>query len=63
MSNNTNTILLERAADMIDYWDNTVQSKILEQLVEANDLEALVVEVAKAEAMASQQEFQNNDCA
>lgn len=63
MSNNINTILLERAADMIDYWDNTVQSKILEQLVEANDLEALVVEVAKAEAMASQQEFQNNDCA
>lgn len=56
MSNNVNTNLLERAADLIDYWEGTVHARVLERDIDANDLEALKYHVSQAEAEMQMQE-------
>ena len=59
MSNNVNTELLERAADMIDYWAGTLHERILTRDIDSNDLEALAYHVAQSEAEMRLQEDYN----
>lgn len=61
MSDSTNTNLLERAAEMVDYWGDTTAGKVIEADLERNDLDALNKHVCEAEAIASQQEFETGD--
>lgn len=61
MSNSTNTILLERAAACIDYFQDKLPAKVIERDIDYNDLEALAQHVHEAEAEISRQEFYNND--
>lgn len=49
MSTESNTILLERASDMIDYWPGTLHERILTHLIDTNDFEGLMYAVANAE--------------
>lgn len=56
MSNEVNTRLLERASEMIDYWEGTMHARILERDIASNDLEALQYHVAQAEAECSREE-------
>ena len=57
MSNTSNTILIERAKDAIEYFEGTTTAKILRMHLEDHDLEALHESVKKAEAEMFQQEF------
>lgn len=61
MSNNVNTQLLERVAEMIDHWEGTLVAQLLEHDIEVNDLDQLAVHVSQAEGLASQQEFNSYD--
>lgn len=63
MSEQSNVELLERAAEMIDYFEGTVVAKVIEKNMEDNDLDALAANVNKAEAEASQEEFEASDVA
>lgn len=57
MSNENNSQLFERASDMITYFEGTVVAKVIEKNMEDNDLDALAVNVLKAENQVSQAEF------
>lgn len=64
MSVDTNTELLERAAEMIDYWEGTLHARLIEADIDSGDLESLRYHVTVAEGQASQQEImssQNED--
>lgn len=61
MSNNINTELLERASDMIDYWEGTLHAELIEYAIDINDLELVHDYVLKAEAEASRQELYGYD--
>lgn len=50
MSNNVNTQLFERAAEMIDYWTGTLHDRLIQRALDSNDLEALDYHVRNAEA-------------
>lgn len=63
MSEQINTLLLERAAEAIDYFGDTTIGKILQGDIDRNDLEILVVHVALAEAQMAQNEFEAADVA
>jgi hypothetical protein len=61
MSNQTNELLLERASDMIDYFEGKQPAQRIEKDIDNNDLDQLLIDVSEAEAEASRQEFNNND--
>lgn len=61
MSSDVNTQLFERAAEMVDYYEGTVIAKVIEKNIEDNDLDALRENVTRAEAQASEQEFESAD--
>ena len=61
MSNQTNDILFERAAEMIDYFQGKLPARLIEQDLEHDDLEALAEHVNQAEGLAAQQEMYNYD--
>lgn len=63
MSQEYNERLLERAAEMIDYWEGTPMARVLENDIKANDLEQLNVHVFQAEGEASREEFYAADTA
>lgn len=50
MSHEVNTILIERAGDLIDYFAGTYVARVLQRDVDANDLEALKFHVSEYEA-------------
>lgn len=56
MSNQINTNLLERAAEMVDQWEGTIIAREIEADLERNDLEGLRAHVSEAEAMTAQEE-------
>jgi len=41
MSNQVNTDLLERVAELMEYWEGTMHAKLLQQALDSNDLEQL----------------------
>jgi hypothetical protein len=57
MSTEANTILMERAADMIDLWEGKMPAKLIEKALDENDLDALYKYVKDAESLAAQEEF------
>lgn len=63
MSDSSNTRLLERAAEMIDYWTDKTPAKVIEADIQRNDMESLWLHVAQAEGMAAQEEFENYNVA
>lgn len=56
MSNNTNSELLDRAAEMVDYWEGTLHAELIRKALDENDLEQVLKATANAEAEASMQE-------
>lgn len=63
MSNVSNELLHERAWEMISYWEGTIIARAIEEDINRSDLEALRAHTVEAEAMASQEEFENADIA
>jgi hypothetical protein len=62
VSNQVNTDLFERAAEMIDEFEGKLPAQLIEQDLERNDLISLYNHVNQAEAEMSRQEFETNDC-
>lgn len=54
MSNQSNTELLERAGEMMEYWTGTLHEKLIQKAIDDNDLEALAEHVALAEGECAQ---------
>jgi hypothetical protein len=61
MSNTTNDLLFERAAEMVDYWEGTLHAKVIHLAMETGDLDLLRQHVVEAEAEASRQEMYGGD--
>ena len=61
MSNNVNSLLYDRANEVITYFEGKLPAKILEQDIKNNDLEALQAHVAEMEAQIAIQEFNTYD--
>lgn len=63
MSNPVNTLLLERAYELIDELasDPAGRDDYLLQLIKDNDMDNLLAHVQKVEAEVSQEHFQNNN--
>lgn len=56
MSEEANVILLERAADMMEFWTGTIMSELLHYAIAQDDLDLVHQYVKEAEALAEQQE-------
>lgn len=61
MSHTSNDLLLERAAEVKTYFEGTVTEKVIDRLVETNDLDELYRLVVNLEADIARQEFNNYD--
>lgn len=61
MSNQINTELYERAADVITYFEGTLVQDAIEKAMADGDLERLLYIVTESEAEIAQQEFYDND--
>jgi len=61
MSNQVNTELLERAADMVGYFESKLPATLIQQALDSGDLEQVHYYVAQAEAMAAEQEMHGYD--
>ena len=64
MSNQTNTELLELAKDHQEYWTGTVWEKVIQRMVDTNDLDALkelLIKSAIEMGRESQEHFNNYD--
>ena len=61
MSNNSNTELLERAAEMVEFWEGTLIADEVRRALNSNDLELVWQVVTSAEAEASRQEMYGYD--
>lgn len=48
MSVHENTLLLEEAADLIDYWSGTLHAQLMEEDLKHNDLDLLRKHVREA---------------
>lgn len=57
VSNLANTELLESAAELIDYFEDKLPAKLLEQDIRENDMDALAQHVMEARAAQSDIEF------
>lgn len=62
MSETNNTLLYERAAEAIDYFEEKLPAQLIEQALDSQDLERLAEVVTQAEAEISRQEVYANDC-
>lgn len=58
MSHSSNTNLMERAADMVDFWQGTVIAKTIERDLDVQDFDALLLHITLAEGQASQEEIE-----
>lgn len=61
MSNNVNTRLFERAAEVCTYFEGTDIELAIDNLIKNNDLDQLYYLVNECEAEMSRQEFYNYD--
>lgn len=61
MSNEINTLLLERASEMITMFEGKLPAQVIEQDLVREDLEALNTHVCEAEALAAQNEIEGSD--
>lgn len=61
MSNYSNEQLLDRAAEMVDYWEGTLHAELIRQALDSNDLEEVRHHVVLAEAEAARQEIYGYD--
>lgn len=52
---------MDRAKEMIEYWQGTTPGRIIELAIHMNDLEGVHKAVHDAEALASQEEFEGAD--
>lgn len=50
MSNNTNTKLMERANELMDYFSGTLHERLMQRAIDTGDLEALRYHVSEAAA-------------
>jgi len=57
MSNQVNTELLERAADMVEYFESKLPAQLIQKALDSGDLDMVRQYVAEAEAMAAEQEM------
>ena len=59
----SNTELLERAAEALEYWTGTMHGRIIERDLKSNDLEALSYHLRQAEAemQIQEDEFEATD--
>ncbi len=55
MSNNVNTDILERASEMVEFWEGTVNAELIKMALDSNDLEQVRISTVNAEADASRQ--------
>lgn len=60
MSDLSNEQLMERAVAMMDYWEGCATAKVIEHLIELNDMEKLREVVFLAEADAARDELYSN---
>jgi hypothetical protein len=63
MSNIINGELLERAADLIDYFTGTQNADVLQRLIDTNDLEALYHYVNVGEQIRFENEYRPEEVA
>lgn len=65
MSNQVNTELFERAADLMDYWAGTMHERLIQRDLDSDDLEALKyhVDVAWKEMQLQEDEKEQTDVA
>lgn len=56
MSHEVNTILLERAQDLMEYFAGTYVERVLQRDVDAMDLEALKYHISEYEAQRTMEE-------
>lgn len=61
MSNNVNTDLLERAAEMVAFWEGNKIADEVQSALDSNDLELVWQVVTSAEAEAARQEMYGYD--
>ena len=61
MSNQVNTELLERAADMVEYFESKLPAQLIQKALDSGDLDMVRQYVAEAEAMAAEQEMNGYD--
>lgn len=61
MSNNVNTELLDRAADMVEYFESKLPAQLILKALDENDLDLVRRYVVEAEAMAAQTEMYGYD--
>lgn len=61
MSNNVNQELLERAAEMVEYWEGTLHAELIRYALDSNDLDQVRQQVVLAEGEAARQEIYGYD--
>lgn len=61
MSNNTNSEILERAAEMVGYWEGTLHAELIRYALDQNDLDLVSQYTLQAEAEAAEQEMNGYD--
>lgn len=61
MSNNVNSILFDRATEVITYFEGKLPAKMLEEDIKNNDLTSLEKHVTDLEAEIAIQEFNSYD--
>lgn len=61
MSNQTNDQLLDRAAEMVDYFESKLPAQLILKALDSNDLELVRKYTLEAEAEASRQEIYGYD--
>lgn len=61
MSNNANDEILDRAAEMIDYWEGTLHAELIRADLDSGDLDKVRYDTQMAEAEASRQEIYGAD--
>lgn len=61
MSNTSNTIWYERAAECIHYFEGKLPAKLIQKALDEDNMEDLQRFVLEAEAEWSRQEFYNHD--
>lgn len=62
MSNQVNDTILDRAQEMVEYFEGKLPAKLILDALDKNDLYLVMEQTLKAEAEASRQEFEYNDC-
>lgn len=61
MSNNVNDELLDRASEMVGYWEGTLHAELIRFALDSGDLEAVREHTVAAEGEAARQEIYGGD--